>query len=343
MNTDILDDILDQPRLLTESTNTHLEPDSALDRAVIHTLQARPRRIILTGMGSSFFAAYPAFLRLLAAGFAVSWIELSELLHYGGDQHDPEILYVIISQSGETVEVVRLLEDHQPAGSIIAVTNGLESTLARRATIVLPTGAGPEQSVATKTYTTALLALTLFSERLAGATPRELAVTLADTLEAARQVCETAPAQIASLPEAWFAPGPLTLVGRGPSLASALSGALLLKETAKLPAEGMSSAQFRHGPLEIAGPQHRAIICGMGGPTLAFEQKLAAELRSYGSQTLFLGPIAAPDAHAIILPDVPHIPLLAIIPLQLLAREIAIRHGIVPGSFKHIGKVTATE
>ncbi len=148
-----------------------------------------------------------------------------------------------------------------------------------------------------------------------------------------------------ALPAAWLAPGPVTLVGRGPSYATALAGALLLKETAKLQAEGLSSAQFRHGPIEIAGPDHRAIVCAGSGPTCRLDARLAAELAAHGSQVLLLGPVdAAPEGVvALALPDVSLPPLVEIVPLQLLARQIALEQGIAPGSFRYGSKVTTAE
>lgn len=344
MTTDILDDILDQPRMLAAALQGHLHPESAMDTAVQGILQMHPRRIILTGMGSSLFAAYPAYLRLLGAGLAAIWIELSELLHYAGGQIGPDTLLVIVSQSGETVEALRLLADRRPTGSMLAITNNAESTLAANARWVITTGAGPERSVATKTYTAALLALTILAERIVGATPRELAATLEPAVAASSAVASAAQQQIADLDPAWFAAGPITLVGRGPALATALSGGLLLKETAKLPAEGMSSAQFRHGPLEISGPGHRAIVCAAPGPTLMFDQKLAVELQAHGSRVLLIGPPTSDGAVATIaLPETSYTGLYALIPLQLFAREAAMRLNITPGSFRFIGKVTTDE
>ncbi len=344
MTTDILDDILDQPRMLAAALQNHLHPESAIDIAVQGILQMRPRRMILTGMGSSLFAAYPAYLRLLGAGLAAIWIELSELLHYASGQIGPDTLLVVVSQSGETVEALRLLADRRPSGSVLAITNNAESTLAKNAHWVITTGAGPELTVATKTYCAALLALTILAERIVGTTPRELAALLEPAVAAAGTVATAAQEQINNLAPEWFAPGPITLVGRGPALATALSGGLLLKETAKMPAEGMSSAQFRHGPLEISGPGHRAIVCAAPGPTLALDQKLAIELQSHGSRVLLIGP-PAPNANieTIPLPETGGTSLYALIPLQVFARELAIRQGITPGAFRFIGKVTTDE
>ncbi|HWQ13511.1 MAG TPA: SIS domain-containing protein [Roseiflexaceae bacterium] len=343
MATDILDDILAQPRLLAEAAASHLSPGSALVRAAAALAAHRPRRVLLAGMGSSFFACYPAVLRLQAAGYAAALVELSELLHFGGPL-DADTLLVLVSQSGETVEARRLLEERPPAGPLIAVTNTPGSTLARAATCVVETLAGDERTVATRTYTTALLALALLAELALGADPLALTTKLAPTIEAAGHACAEGVVWAERLPAEWLAPGPLTLVARGLSLASALSGALALKETAKVPAEGLSTAQFRHGPIEIAAPGHRAIVVAGPGRTLALDLAMAAELRAVGSRTLLVGPASADAADEVFaLPAVWLSPLVEIVPLQLLARQMALRQGFEPGSFRYITKVTARE
>ena len=340
MTHDILDDILAQPAMLHAAAAKHLAPASEIHAAAALIRTRQPRRIILSGMGSSHFSAYPAFLQMLAGGLPVS---LAELLHYGG-KFGADTMLIIISQSGETIEARRLLTERAIEGPVIAISNATQSTLARHADVLVPPHAGPELRVATRTYTASLLALLLLAELANGTDADTAAREIADTLVAVERVTAAAPAQIAALPPHWFDAGPLMLVGRGPSLATALSGALLLKETAKLPAEGMSGAQFRHGPLEIAGPGQRTIICAAPGATLAFDRIMAAELRRYGGHTLLLGPLdPEDDGDMIIVPPIAAMPLAAIVPLQLLAREIAVRFGIAPGSFRYIGKVTSTE
>lgn len=343
MTTDILFDILEQPRLLAAAAQAHLAPGSALAEAAGTLAAYRGRRVLLAGMGSSSFALYPALLRLQAAGFAAAQVELAELLHFGGPL-DADTLLVVVSQSGETVEALRLLERRPPAGPLVAVTNTPDSTLGRAATHLVPTLAGDEKTVATRTYTTSLLALSLMAELALGERPEALHERLAPTLAAVAHAAAEGRALVDGLAEAWLAPGPLTILGRGPSLATALSGGLLFKETAKIPAEGLSTAQFRHGPIEIAQPGHRAIIVAGPGDTLALDLGMARDLRAAGSQVLVVGPASADAADQVIpLPPVWLAPLAEIVPLQLLARRMALGLGIAPGSFRHITKVTAKE
>jgi glutamine---fructose-6-phosphate transaminase (isomerizing) len=343
MTIDILPDIVEQPRLLAAAAQAHLAAGSELTAAARTLASFRGRRVLLAGMGSSSFAPYPALLRLQAAGYNVALAELAELLHFGGELGEDTLL-VVVSQSGETVEAVRLLERRPPAGPLIAVTNTPDSTLGRAATHVVPTLAGDEKTVATRTYTTALLALTLMAELALGEAPEALGERLAPALAATEHAATAGRAAVDALPDVWLQPGPISLMARGPSLATALSGGLLFKETAKVPAEGMSTAQFRHGPIEIAETGHRAIIVAGPGDTLALDLRMAGDLRAAGSRVLVIGPADAAAADDVIgLPATWLAPLAEIIPLQLLARRMALALGIAPGSFRHITKVTAKE
>jgi glutamine---fructose-6-phosphate transaminase (isomerizing) len=343
MAIDILADIVEQPRLLRAAADVHLASGSELAAAARTLASFRPKRVLLAGMGSSSFAPYPAVLRLQAAGYNVALVELAELLHFGGEL-GPDTLLVVVSQSGETVEAVRLLERRPLAGPLIAVTNTPDSTLGRAAAHVVPTLAGDEKSVATRTYTTALLALSLLAELALGEAPVMLAERLAAALAAVEHAATAGREQVDALPELWLEPGPITLMARGPSLATALSGGLLFKETAKIPAEGLSTAQFRHGPIEIAERGHRAIVIAGPGATLPLDLGMVADLRRAGSQVLVIGPAPADAADDVVaLPETWLAPLAEIVPLQLLARRMALALGIAPGSFRYISKVTAKE
>ena len=77
-NSDFLSDVLAQPDLLETALRAHLTVGSQLEIAAKALREAAPRRVIITGMGSSFYSAYPAMLKLFAAGWPVTHIELSE-------------------------------------------------------------------------------------------------------------------------------------------------------------------------------------------------------------------------------------------------------------------------
>ncbi len=342
MSSDFLLDVQAQPDLLEAALRAHLVVGSALDNAAKAIREAAPRRIVITGMGSSFYSAYPATLRLFAAGYPVMHVELSELLHFGAAALTRDSVLIVISQSGETIEAVRLLNDRQPQAMIVAITNNPHGTLAKAAHHVIPHMAGAERAVATKTYTTSLLALTILARRIVGEAPATIADQLLPAIEAQRTLLRDFNPD--TLPPEWRQSGPITFVGRGPSYATALAGSLLFKETARISADALSSAQFRHGPLEIAGVGHRAVICAGPGSTFAYDLRLADELHACGSDVWLIGPMSASRRYpTVTLPVLAFAPLAEIIPLQLAARTLAMARGLTPGEFARIGKVTDSE
>ena len=123
-------DILDQPRALENTLVSLLENPS------LRELTARLRKgnfttLILTGMGSSFHALHPLQLKLIEHGIIAIMAEASELVHYQARLFDPRTLVVAVSQSGQSAEVVRLLEINAARSAVIGITNMPESPLAK--------------------------------------------------------------------------------------------------------------------------------------------------------------------------------------------------------------------
>jgi fructoselysine-6-P-deglycase FrlB-like protein len=119
-------------------------------------------------MGSSFHALHPLHLNLIGRGFASIMVETSELLFHMSRLLKPRTLLVGVSQSGASVEVVRLLAGIPKGVEVIGVTNTVGSPLATQATVALFTQAGSEFTVSSKTYLAALMMLAWLSRILCG-------------------------------------------------------------------------------------------------------------------------------------------------------------------------------
>ena len=154
--TPMMEEVLDQPRALADVRKYYTSPGaipfSTLRRVVTHW----PPTVVFTGMGSSLFAAYPAQAFLTSVGIRALVWETAELLHHHLRILKPDTLLVIVSQSGETVEVTRLLEHLPKRVGVLGVVNVESSTLGRRANVLLPMLAGRQKSVSTRTYTTSV-------------------------------------------------------------------------------------------------------------------------------------------------------------------------------------------
>lgn len=328
----LLRDILDQPRALTAALRAHAAAGPA------PRLLGEAERVLFSGMGASLFASYPAHLRLLARGTAAIWLEAGELLHGAPTALRPGTLLVLVSQSGRSAEVVRLL-DSRGGARILGVTNDATSPLAQGADVYLPLMAGPEEAgVATKTLTCSLLVLDL----LTGGDPGRWPPVIASLQGMLAQRGGWLPELLAALRPV----GPVWVLGRGPLLAAAAVGGLMLKEAAGVHGEGLSAPQFRHGPLELAGPGKSALVLVSPGPLGRHDLDLAGEMAEAGMGVVAVCPEGAPrgaPAAVYVLPWPSASPASVVLAIQCLAHELARRQGRVPGTFSRIGKVTTKE
>lgn len=337
-----LRDILDQPRAIAE-TAERLEIGPKLEAIARRLREGGFARLVLTGMGSSLYALHPLRIELTAAGFTPVLVETAELVN-----SLPRLLegalVVAVSQSGRSAEIVRLLEERR-AGALIGVTNTPGSPLASQSDAVLLTHAGEEFSVSCKTYVATLAALRALGAALRGA-------DLAMCRDEVERAAAAAGAYLLTWREhveqlAWLIDiakmTQLFLVGRGASLGAVLTGGLILKESTHTAAEGMSSAAFRHGPLEMAGAGTVVMVFGGDGRFHEMTQHLCQDIRKVGATVLAIGHDAGVPALA--LPETPAaaLPILEILPVEMLTLALAARRDIEAGVFSHASKVTTVE
>jgi glutamine---fructose-6-phosphate transaminase (isomerizing) len=316
--------------------------------ALGHELRVR-ERVVLTGMGSSYDACYPAATRLAAAGVLAMMVDAAELLHFRLDALGPETLLVCVSQSGESAETVRVVRELRDRGErpfIAAVTNGPASTLARLADRNLDTRGGEEHGPSTVTFAATLVVMAALSRSLAGREPAPAADAEVAAEAAERLLAD--PEDTARSLAGWLGARPvLALLGRGESRAAAEMGALTLKEAARFPAESLQAAQFRHGPLELAGPELAAIVFASEAPTRSLDIRLAGELVAAGAGVLVISPDgAAPDGAAGIATGELAEGIssaVSIVPVQLLSWALARSRGLAPGTYTIASKVTTHE
>lgn len=324
--------------------------DGAPCRTLRQQIEAgRFDRIVLSGMGSSTFGTYPAWLELAAHGLPAFNVESAELLHYAPELITPRTLLWLTSQSGRTIEVLGLLERFQQGENrpafILGLTNEPGSVLAQSADATLFLQAGEESTVSTKTYLNTLAvaqlaALCLCGEDLDG--PR---AELARTQAGIRAYLDRFDAHLAAVAEAAGKIERLFLVGRGPSMASVETCALTLKESTKFPAVGLEAAQFRHGPLELADERLTVVVFEGMPRTADLNRRMGQELASYGARVLWAGAQPPAGTRPLPMPEWSGIglPLAEALPLQLLSLVLAKQTGFAPGVFRRIEKVTTSE
>lgn len=340
MTTSYLEDILDQPRAL-QATLESLNRQQPITDIVNKLTSGKYQRIILTGMGSSFAGLYPLQLRLSTLPVGVIRLETSELIHYAQALINPASLIVAVSQSGQSVEIVRLLELIQDRATVIGITNTAGSELAEQSSQPILTMAGEETSVSCKTYISALAALTWLGDQLIGEplhfpTLEGLPYKVAEYLSGWQDCVGLLANRLAGIKQ-------LFLLGRGFSMAAVCTGALIIKEAARFAAEGMNSAAFRHGPLEIISPQTFVMVYQGEAATSTLNTKLAQDIRSAGGlvELVSMGSGLSP----FYLPECPYpaLLILEILAAQMVSLALAKIQGFEAGRFIHIKKVTTTE
>jgi glucosamine--fructose-6-phosphate aminotransferase (isomerizing) len=310
---------------------------------VLRRVRARHwKRIVLTGMGSSYHTLQPLYWSLIAGGFNPVMVETSELIHYGMALCDEHTLIVAVSQSGASAETVRLLE-LQRSSPLLGVTNTADSPLARRADPALLVQAGAEFSVSCKTYVGGMLCLQWLAAMFAGADEAQTLQSLEPAAQLARRYLQDWRAHVDALAGPLRGIRHLFLAGRGDSLAAVSTGALIIKESAHFHAEGMSSAALRHGPLEMLQAGMLTVVFEGDVRTRALNRQLAAELIARGRPCLEIGSQSA--FTALRLPECAAVlrPIVEILPVQMMSLVLAALAGREAGRFEHTSKVTDTE
>jgi glucosamine--fructose-6-phosphate aminotransferase (isomerizing) len=334
-------DILDQPRALRRNLQTPA-PSGLAEFTSSWRTSANPF-VVLTGMGSSFHALHPIAIRLSESGVRAIMLETSELIYYWTGLLQPETILIVVSQSGRSAEIVRLLELIRERSHLIAVTNDADSPLARAADSLCFIEAGRESTVSCKTYVSSLLALDRIANILCSSAANGFdssSATIADQVEAylshLREHVDEAQDLLGDMRH-------MILAGRGPSLASAGTGGLIIKEAARFPAEGMSAAAFRHGPLEMVSPHLFLLLFEGDSRCSEMHRRLAADVAGLGGKAQLVSEHQQTGLLRLAHTSESLRPILEILPVQMITLALAAREGREAGAFVHASKITSID
>ncbi|WP_426029907.1 SIS domain-containing protein [Caulobacter sp. DWP3-1-3b2] len=342
-------------RLTAESTRMFLEAgqashvvaaqlgaNAARAEKIAARLRASPPRAVVTcARGSSDHAAtFAKYLVETRTGVLTSSAALSVSSVYAAPQGLDGALYLAISQSGQSPDLLSAVQAAKEAGAFtIALVNDVNSPLAALVDEVLPLHAGPELSVAaTKSYIAALAAI---AQLVAAWTEdAELTAGLA-----------TLPALLA---QAWtldWTPAVerlklarnLYVLGRGVGYGVAQEAALKFKETCGLHAEAFSAAEVLHGPMALVKQGFPALVFAQNDESRGSVDAMAKGLAARGADVLLAG---AGETGAGVLPALaahPVIePILMIQSFYRMANALSVARGYDPDSPPHLNKVTET-
>jgi glucosamine--fructose-6-phosphate aminotransferase (isomerizing) len=339
----MLKEIYEQPQAITDTFRGRLHLQDR--RIVLSGVEAhadrfkQANRIIVIACGTSWHAGLVGeYLFEDAARIPVEVEYASEFRYRNPVLHEDDIV-IAISQSGETADTLAAIKLAKEAGAFVyGICNVVGSSIARAADTGAYTHAGPEIGVAsTKAFTTQITILTLMALRLG-----QLRGTLTDfDFDRVATQLESLPAliktvlkddpAIAKIASSYSSATNFLYLGRGYNFPVALEGALKLKEISYIHAEGYPAAEMKHGPIALIDKNMPVVVIATKKGHYEKVVSNIQEIKSRNGKIIAVvtegdTSVKALADHVIEIPDVTEAltPILASVPLQLLAYHIAV-------------------
>lgn len=342
----MLKEIYEQPKAIRDTLSCRMTADGKQVR--FDELNWTPEdvrsigKVLIIACGTAYHAGLLAkyFIEKLAR-IPVE-VDIASEYRYRDPLTDSKTLSIIISQSGETIDTLAALKEAKRRGArSLAVTNVVGSSVSREADQVVYTWAGPEIAVAsTKAYTTqlaALLLLAIYMGQLNGVLTTTAVTKLLQDLKKVPDQCEDIFSQVntvKALAKAFTDHEDAFFIGRSMDYGLAMEGALKLKEISYIHAEAYAGGELKHGTLALIVPGIPVIALATQGDV---EEKMISNIKEVKARDAYVIGIAkASDREVgktvdvvLHVPDSDNfvVPILAVIPLQLLAYYVAVLKG----------------
>jgi glucosamine--fructose-6-phosphate aminotransferase (isomerizing) len=325
-----------------EAVARALAQDHKLVATVAATLRVA-RTVLFAGCGTAGKVAQMAtYLFSDVAARTTTALLGSEFATY---EHslDGQTVLVAISQSGETADLLEAVEVARARGAtIVAVVNVPGSTLARLADYTLPVNAGPEKAVASTKATVGQIALlTLLAYACAGRLPEGAALLDRAGALIPCLLTDDRRAEVRALAARLRDADHLYIIGRGLHFPVALEAAIKVQEVSYIHAEGLAGGELKHYALALVGEGVPCVV--LAGQDSSREAILsnAAEVKARGGYIIGVAPDPAPglfDVHLEVPPVGTASAITALVPLQLLAYELAVARGYDPDMPRNLAK-----
>jgi glutamine---fructose-6-phosphate transaminase (isomerizing) len=357
----MLKEIHEQPDAVAETVGDRLVGDGVeLGEIGIGDDRLRDlRRIVIVACGTSYHAG-------LAGRYAIeSWarvpieMDVASEFRYRDPVLDERDLVIGITQSGETADTLAAMRLARERGAhVLAVTNVMGSQATRDADGVLFTRAGLEIGVAaTKTFVSQVAVMYLLALRLAQVRetlpPARVAELVADLRALPRRIEELlgqVDGPVQEMARHWRDAGFFLYLGRHAGLATALEGALKLKEISYVPTDAYAAGEMKHGPIALLDERTPVVCVATDSPVLEKVLSNIAEVRARGAHVLAVATagneaVAEHAEEVLYVPSADWLvqPLLAVIPLQLLAYHIARDRGLNVDQPRNLAKTVTVE
>jgi glucosamine--fructose-6-phosphate aminotransferase (isomerizing) len=365
----MLKEIYEQPRAVRDTVLGRVRPETG--RVVLDDMDIGEREfrqfqsVKIVACGSSGHAALAGRFMIEKLARIPAETDYASEFRYRDPIVGPETLTVVISQSGEAADTIAAQREAKRRGSrTLAICNVMGSMLTRDASGTILTHAGPEIAVAsTKAFTSQLTALFLLAmylgqvrESLDEADSRRLAHELLRLPEKLEQVLSNT-AVYDELVRLLFRSKDFLFLGRGIHFPIALEGALKLKEISYIHAEAYAAGEMKHGPNALIDEMLPVVVLATRdlaseGSNVRFEKTLSnmQEVKARGGTVVAVAcegdaDVAKVADHVLWVPvaDELLLPILEIVPLQLLAYHIAVRRGCDVDQPRNLAKSVTVE
>ena len=317
------------------------------------------RRVVIVACGTSYHAG-------LVGRYAIEWwsrlpveMDIASEFRYRNPVLDEHDLVIGISQSGETADTLAAMRLARERGAtVLAITNIQGSQATRDSDGVLFTRAGLEIGVAaTKTFVAQVAAMYLFALKLAelrGTLEHDVIANLSTELRAMPHAISTlvdsVDDQMKAIAEHWKDAGFFLYLGRHVGLPICLEGALKLKEVSYIPTDAYAAGEMKHGPIALLDERTPVVCVATDSPVLDKILSNMAEVRARGAHVIAVategsGQVAEYAEEVVEVPRTDWLlqPLLAVIPLQLLAYYIARARGLNVDQPRNLAKTVTVE
>ena len=330
----MLKEIYEQPKAIADTLIGRLD---GLDLKIKFK---KFEKIVIIACGTAYNAGLVGKYAIEKWGQIPVDVELASEYRYREPSIDKQTLVIPISQSGETMDTLMALRYAKSKGAtIFSVCNTNGSTIGRESDAVLYTHAGPEIAVAsTKAFATQLIAIYLIGldigrqlGHLGKKSVSEIIEQLNQLPAKVEQVLETVE-PLRELTRKFKSAESILFLGRHVGYPTALEGALKLKELAYMHAEGFAGGELKHGPIALI-EQGTPVIAIMPAQDSVLAKKMASniqEVKARGAVVIAISEFEFIGAdHLIRIPQVDQLlqPVLSVVPLQVIAYEMAVARG----------------
>jgi glucosamine--fructose-6-phosphate aminotransferase (isomerizing) len=372
----MLKEIYEQPGVVRTALETYIDNTWNTDQANRSPIQLGLPDQLLTGLdhvqvvacGTSWHAALVGKYLIEQLANLPTLVQYASEFRYSPTPLIPNTLTIGVTQSGETADTLAALEMEQARRAahsearfgprMLGITNRPESSLPRLVPHIIDTHAGIEIGVAaTKTFTAQVmafyfLALDLAHRRQTLSTQRieEILLQLHQLPAHSEQVLESQERYIEELAHEFSETQDFIYLGRGINFPIALEGALKLKEISYIHAEGYPAGEMKHGPIALLDAKVPVVAIAMPGNVYDKVLSNAQEAKARDAQLIGVVPMNDADAaetfdRLLPVPVVDELlsPIVAVIPLQLLAYHIAARRGLDVDQPRNLAKSVTVE